>query len=60
MLIESMQYAPMLAPVIAPLVFKYSDFPGAEEVYSAIKGEVDKQQAIQAQLQMRQTVGQTA
>lgn len=37
MLIESMQYAPDLAPAIAPLIFKYSDYPGAEEVYQEIK-----------------------
>ena len=37
MLIESMQYAPALAPVIAPLIFKYSDWPGAAEVYGEIR-----------------------
>ncbi len=39
MLVQSMQYAPMLAPIIAPLIFKYSDFPGGQEVY----GEIQKQ-----------------
>jgi hypothetical protein len=37
MLRESMQYAPNLAPAIAPLIFKYTDYPGAEEVYQEIK-----------------------
>ncbi len=46
MLIESMQYAPMLAPIIAPLVFQYSDWPGAEDVANAIKqGMAQAQQA---------------
>ncbi len=44
MLIQSMQYAPMLAPVIAPLIFKYSDYPGAEEVYQEIKKQADMMQ----------------
>ncbi len=43
-LIESMQYAPMLAPAIAPLIFKYSDYPGSEEIYTAIKQYVEKMQ----------------
>lgn len=41
MLIESMQYAPQLAVVIAPLIFKYADFPGAEEVYAEIKKAIE-------------------
>jgi hypothetical protein len=41
-LIEVMQYAPNLAPVIAPFIFKYSDFPGSQEVYNEIKKELDK------------------
>jgi hypothetical protein len=44
MLIESMQYAPMLAPVIAPLIFKYSDWPGAQEVAAKIEQAVVAQQ----------------
>jgi len=45
MLIQSMQYAPMLAPVIAPLIFKYSDFPGGEEVYAEIQKRVAAMEA---------------
>lgn len=37
MMIQSMQYAPQLAAVIAPLVFKYSDWPGANEVEAELK-----------------------
>jgi hypothetical protein len=48
-MIESMQYAPGLANVIAPLVFKYSDFPGAEEIYAQVKQAADQQQEIQMQ-----------
>ena len=52
MMIESMQYAPMLANVIAPLVFKYSDWPGAEEIAAEIKKASEQMQ--QAQLQQMQ------
>ena len=46
MMIESMQYAgPEISAVIAPLVFKYSDWPGSQEVYAALKKEIDKLQA---------------
>lgn len=48
-MIESMQYAPTLAPYIAPLIFKYSDWPGAEEVASAIQQGV--KQAQQAEME---------
>jgi hypothetical protein len=44
MLTESMQYAPTLANVIAPLIFKFSDWPGAQEAYQEIKKEVEMQQ----------------
>lgn len=44
MLIEASQYAPMLAPVIIPFVFKYSDWPGAQEVFAAIQQTVQAQQ----------------
>lgn len=43
-MIESMQYAPQIAPYIAPLIFKYSDWPGAEEVASAIQQGVKQTQ----------------
>jgi hypothetical protein len=52
-LVESMQYAPMLANVIAPLIFKYSDFPAAEEVYREVKKQAD----IVQQIQLRQQMG---
>lgn len=51
MMTESMQYAPMLAHIIAPLIFKYSDYPGAEEIYGEVKAEVERQQAMSTQQQ---------
>uniref|UniRef100_A0A6H1ZDX5 Putative P22-like portal protein n=1 Tax=viral metagenome TaxID=1070528 RepID=A0A6H1ZDX5_9ZZZZ len=53
MMIESLQYAPQLANVIAPLIFKYSDYPGAEEVYAEVKKQMEaaQQQAQQGQPQ---------
>jgi hypothetical protein len=53
MLTQSMQYAPALAGVIAPLIFKYSDFPGAEEVAAQIKQQADILQAQQVSTQVR-------
>ena len=47
-MIESMQYAPQLAGIIAPMIFKYSDWPGAQEI--AAKLEQAAQQQQQAQL----------
>lgn len=41
MMIEAMQYAPQVAMVIAPLIFKYSDFPGSDEIYQELKKEVE-------------------
>ena len=49
---ESMQYAPQIAHIIAPLIYKYSDWPGAEEIYNEIKAGIDqmkKQQKIQGE-----------
>jgi hypothetical protein len=31
-MIQAMQYAPAMSPIIIPYVFKYSDWPGAEEI----------------------------
>jgi hypothetical protein len=53
MLTQSMQYAPALAGVIAPLIFKYSDFPGAEEVAAQIKAQADMLHAQQVSTQVR-------
>ena len=39
---QSMQYAPQIAHIIAPLVYKYSDWPGAQEIYNEIKAEVER------------------
>jgi len=44
MMIESLQYAPQLANVIAPLIFKYSDFPGSEEIYAEVKKQMEQMQ----------------
>lgn len=41
MMIEAMQYAPQVAMVIAPLIFKYSDFPGSDEIYQELKKELE-------------------
>lgn len=51
MMIKSMQYAPTVAPALAPLIFKYSDWPGAEEVSNAIKQAVADAQEVEAQRQ---------
>jgi hypothetical protein len=48
-MIESAQYAPQLANVIIPLIFKYSDWPGAEEIYAQVKAASDQQQQMAAQ-----------
>jgi hypothetical protein len=42
MMMEAMQYAPQVAHIIAPLLFKYSDAPGAKEIYNEIKTELEK------------------
>jgi hypothetical protein len=57
-MIESAQYAPQLANVIIPLIFKYSDWPGAEEIYGQVKAASDQQQQMAAQ-QMAQDTQQT-
>lgn len=41
-MLEAMQYAPTVAPFIAPLIFKFSDAEGAEEIYSEIKKGMEK------------------
>jgi hypothetical protein len=55
-MIQSMQYAPMLANVIVPLIFKYSDFPGAEEIAGQIKAQADMMQAQQVQQQVKSSI----
>ncbi len=37
MLIQAMQYAPALAPIIAPFIFKYADWEGAQEIAEELK-----------------------
>ncbi|MCE5226672.1 MAG: hypothetical protein LLG05_12545 [Porphyromonadaceae bacterium] len=44
MMIESMQYAPGIAPVLAPLIFKYSDWPGSQEVFATLQGALQQAQ----------------
>ena len=41
-LISTMQYAPQLSMVIAPLAIKYSDYAGSAELYAEIKKETDR------------------
>lgn len=49
MMIDAMQYAPNIAQVIAPLIFKYSDWPGAEEIYAEIKTAMQEQSLLSAE-----------
>jgi hypothetical protein len=55
LMVNAMQYAPMLANVIAPLIFEYSDFPGSKEISEALKKQT---QIIQQQQQMAAQQGQ--
>jgi hypothetical protein len=48
MLISSMQYAPAMAPAIAPLIFENSDWPGAKEVAAKLKEQAEMIQQQQA------------
>jgi len=48
-LIGVMQYAPQLAMIIAPLAIKYSDYPGAKELFAEIEKEKEKMQAQEMQ-----------
>lgn len=57
MMIEAMQYAPTVAPVIAPLIFKYSDWPGAQEVAEELKREVEQQRQMAQMEKMAKTGG---
>ena len=43
-MIESMQYVPDFAPVIAPFIFKYSDAPGSDEIYAELTKAVQQMQ----------------
>ena len=36
-MLQALQYAGPMAPLILPYVFKFSDLPGAEEIYTALK-----------------------
>lgn len=45
-MMDALQYAPGFAEVIVPLMFKYSDSPGAQEVYEQIRAEVERQQQL--------------
>ena len=49
MIIESMQYAPALAGVLAPMIFKYSDWPGAQEIAEKLEQAAQQQAALAAQ-----------
>jgi len=48
-LLQSMQYAPGVANIIAPMIFKYSDDPASMEVYEEIKKGIAAQQQMQMQ-----------
>ncbi len=49
MIIESMQYAPQMAGVLAPMIFKYSDWPGAQEIAQKLEQAAQQQAALAAQ-----------
>jgi len=49
MMVQTLQYAPDLSPIIAPLIFKYSDWPGAEEIYNEIQKRIQQAQQVQQQ-----------
>jgi hypothetical protein len=57
-MIEAMQYAPTLAGVIAPLIFKYSDWPGASEIAGKIEEAAQQQQEMAQKAQMAEQGGQ--
>jgi len=48
-LLQAMQYAPGVANIIAPMIFKYSDDPASQEVYEEIKKGIAAQQQMQIQ-----------
>jgi hypothetical protein len=48
-LLQSLQYSPGLANIIAPMIFKYSDDPASQEVYEEIKKGIAAQQQMQMQ-----------
>lgn len=52
-MLESMQYAPNHAHIIAPYIFKYSDWPGADEIYNELKQETERQNQMQNQQQQQ-------
>ena len=58
-MLEACQYAPTVAPYIVPLIFKFSDWPGAEEVHQAIKeGLATEQQQMMEQGESQQSESQ--
>ena len=58
MMIESMQYAPQLAGIIAPLIFKYSDWPGAQEIAAKLEQASQQQQQMAQQESIAKSGGQ--
>lgn len=41
---DALQYSPELAQIIAPLIFKYSDAPGSQEIYAEMKKGIGQMQ----------------
>ena len=58
MMIESMQYAPQLAGIIAPLIFQYSDWPGAQEIAAKLEQAAQQQQQMAQQESIAKSGGQ--
>lgn len=44
MMVQALQYAPSVAPYILDLIFKYADWPGAEEIASRLQALMASQQ----------------
>lgn len=58
-MMNAMQYAgPQIASIIAPLIFKYSDAPGSQEIYGEIKKGIEQQQQQQMMAEQAKAGGQ--
>jgi len=49
MMVQAMQYAPDYAGLLVPLVFKYSDYPGSEEISAEITKGIQAMQGANGQ-----------
>lgn len=51
-MMELIQYAPMVAPKVMPIIAKHLDWPGADEIEEALKDERPTLEQVQQQIQM--------